>query len=388
MTAPRPEGQARALRRAYAKAGVSPATVGLIEAHGTGTVAGDGAEVQALTQVFSDAKAPRQGCAIGSVKSMIGHTKCTAGAAGLVKAALALHHKVLPPTLGVEKPNPRARFPETPFFVNTESRPWLQTSEESPRRAGVSAFGFGGTNFHVVMEEYAGEPLPRQAPCRSWPYEIFLYRGDSRQALLDSIDVWKKALAVEAKPELRDLAYTAWKQAESSGARLQLAIVASSLDDLKQKLISARAGLAQPGTDAINDPRGIYFSEHPLAPQGKLAFLFPGQGSQYPQMLQDLLLYFPEMRQTVEQAARVLAAKLDRPLVDYIFPPPAFSPEEEAAQQQAITQTNIAQPAIGAVDLAMFGLLQELGLQADMAAGHSYGEYVALACAGVSVRKP
>ena len=383
LTAPRPEGQARALRRAYAKAGVSPATVGLIEAHGTGTVAGDGAEVQALTQVFSDAQAQRQGCAIGSVKSMIGHTKCTAGAAGLVKAALALHHKVLPPTLGVEKPNPRARFPETPFFVNTEPRPWLQTSEGSPRRAGVSAFGFGGTNFHVVMEEYAGEPVPHQAPCRSWPYELFLYRGDSRQALLDSIDVWKQALAVEAKPELRDLAYTAWKQAESSGARLQLAIVTGSLDDLKQKLSSARDGLAQPGTDVINDPRGIYFSEHPLAPQGKLAFLFPGQGSQYPQMLQDLLLYFPEMRQTVEQAARVLAAKLDRPLVDYIFPPPAFSPEEEAAQQQAITQTNIAQPAIGAVDLAMFGLLQELGLQPDMVAGHSYGEYVALACAGV-----
>jgi acyl transferase domain-containing protein/NAD(P)H-dependent flavin oxidoreductase YrpB (nitropropane dioxygenase family)/NAD(P)-dependent dehydrogenase (short-subunit alcohol dehydrogenase family) len=383
LTAPRPEGQARALRRAYAKAGVSPATVGLIEAHGTGTVAGDGAEVQALTQVFSDAQAPRQGCAIGSVKSMIGHTKCTAGAAGLVKAALALHHKVLPPTLGVDKPNPRARFPETPFFVNTEPRPWLQTSEGSPRRAGVSAFGFGGTNFHVVMEEYAGENVSRSAPSRQWPHELFLFRGDSRQALLDSLDVWKKALAVEAKPELRDLAYTAWKHAENGATRLHLAIVASSLDDLKQKLSSARDGLAQPRTVVINDPKGIYFSEHPLAPQGKLAFLFPGQGSQYPQMLQDLFLYFPEMRQTVEQAARVLEAKIDRPLIDYIFPPPAFSPEEETAQQQAITQTNIAQPAIGAVDLAMFGLLQAFGLQPDMVAGHSYGEYVALASAGV-----
>ena len=117
-----------------------------MEAHGTGTVAGDGAEAQALTTVFSQAEASRQSCAIGSVKSMIGHTKCTAGAAGLVKAALALHHSVLPPTLGVEKPNSRAKFSESPFFVNTESRPWLAPSGQ-PRRAGVSAFGFGGTNF-------------------------------------------------------------------------------------------------------------------------------------------------------------------------------------------------------------------------------------------------
>lgn len=225
-----------------------------------------------MTQVFSDAQARRQGCAIGSVKSMIGHTKCTAGAAGLIKAALALHRRVLPPTLGVEKPNPRARFPETPFFVNTEPRPWLQISNEHPRRAGVSAFGFGGTNFHIVMEEYAGDAVSRPAPCRQWPHELFLYRGDFRHAILDSIAAWEKALAVEAKPELRDLAYTSWKQANATAARLHLAIVASSLDDLKRKLSSARDGLAQPETVAINDPKGIYFSEQPLAPSGKLAF--------------------------------------------------------------------------------------------------------------------
>ena len=235
LTAPRPEGQARALKRAYAKAGISPATVGLIEAHGTGTVAGDGAEVQALTQVFSEAQAQRQGCAIGSVKSMIGHTKCCAGAAGLIKAALALHHKVLPPTLGVEKPNPRARFPETPFFVNTEPRPWLESPNGHPRRAGVSAFGFGGTNFHVVVEEYTGDPSrSRSGPCRQWPDELFLWTADSRQALLDTVDIWDKALAVEAKPALRDLAYTAWKQADDKAhwkqsPALQLAIIASSV---------------------------------------------------------------------------------------------------------------------------------------------------------------
>uniref|UniRef100_Q02DB0 Beta-ketoacyl synthase n=1 Tax=Solibacter usitatus (strain Ellin6076) TaxID=234267 RepID=Q02DB0_SOLUE len=388
LTAPRPEGQARALTRAYAKAGISPSAVGLIEAHGTGTVAGDGAEVQALTQVFSQAGARRQGCAVGSVKSMIGHTKCTAGAAGMIKAAMALHHKVLPATLGVQKPNPRARFAESPFFVNTETRPWLQSPDGQPRRAGVSAFGFGGTNFHVVMEEYTGDPSASiPTPCRQWSDELLVWRGDSREALLAGIEVWEKALTTQAQPLLRDLAYTAWKQAEDvpvgNRPRLQLAIVASSVDDLKQKLALARQSLAQPETVRINDPRGIYYSQQLLASEGRLAFMFPGQGSQYPGMLEDLLLIFPETRRVFEQAVRVLEGKLSEPLSDYVFPPPAFSREEEQARQKALTQTNIAQPALGAVSLAMLGLLQELGLQPHMVAGHSYGEYVALAAAGV-----
>jgi acyl transferase domain-containing protein/NAD(P)H-dependent flavin oxidoreductase YrpB (nitropropane dioxygenase family)/NAD(P)-dependent dehydrogenase (short-subunit alcohol dehydrogenase family)/acyl carrier protein len=385
LTAPRPEGQARALRRAYAKAGISPASVGLIEAHGTGTVAGDGAEVEALTQVFSEAQAQRQGCAIGSVKSMIGHTKCTAGAASLVKTALALHHKVLPPTLGVEKPNPRARFPETPFFVNTQARPWMQPLNGHPRRAGVSAFGFGGTNFHLVLEEYTGDTASCAALSLEWSHELFLYRAESRQALLENVEFWQKALAAQAQPLLRDLSYTAWRQAQDrqAGSHLHLAVIATSLEDLRQKLASAAESLAQPQTVQINDPRGVYFSAQPLAPEGKLAFLFPGQGSQYPGMLQDLLLHFPELRQTIEQAVRMLAGKLDEPLTSYIFPPPAFTSEEEKAHQQALTRTNVAQPAIGAVDLAMFHLLEELGIEPQMAAGHSYGEYVALASAGV-----
>ncbi len=389
LTAPRPEGQVLALKRAYAKASFSPATVELVEAHGTGTVAGDGAEVQALTEVFSKAEAPRQGCAIGSVKSMIGHTKCTAGAAGLIKAALALHHRVLPPTLGVEKPNPRAHFHDTPFFVNTEARPWLESSNEHPRRAGVSAFGFGGTNFHLVLEEYAADPyLSRPAPRLQWSDEIFLWNAESRRSLIDNLGIWEKALVGDAKPALRDLAHTAWKQAEKApapgaGSQVRLSIVASSLDDLKQKLSLAQQSLANAETVAIKDPRGIYFSEHSLASQGKVAFLFPGQGSQYPRMLQDLLLHFPEMQQVLEEATQALSGKLDEPLTAYVFPPASFSREEEQAQQLKLTQTNIAQPALGAVSLALFGLLEQLGLHPEMVGGHSYGEYVALAAAGV-----
>ncbi|MCC6587061.1 MAG: SDR family NAD(P)-dependent oxidoreductase [Bryobacterales bacterium] len=389
LTAPRPAGQAVALKRAYAKAGFSPATVGLVEAHGTGTAAGDSAEVQALTKVFTEAGASRQSCAIGSVKSMIGHTKCAAGAAGLVKAALALHHRVLPPTLGVEKPNSRARFPETPFFVNSEPRPWLESPAGHPRRAGVSAFGFGGTNFHVVLEEYGGDP---SSTCHStslrWPEEVLLWKADSRKNLIAALERWSAALTVNVKPELHDLAYTSWKQAQEArtgddGAQLCVAIVASSVDDLKQKLDQTRSKLSDPETVRINDPRGIYFSQQPLAVDGKLAFLFPGQGSQYPRMLQDLMLYFPEMRGTVERATRVLEGKLAQPLTGYLFPPPSFSSDEEQSRQKALTQTNVAQPALGAVSLALSGLLRELGIEPAMAAGHSYGEYTALAAAGV-----
>ncbi len=386
LTAPRPEGQARALRRAYSKAGVSPASVGLVEAHGTGTVAGDSAEVQALTSVFSEAQAATQSCAIGSVKSMIGHTKCSAGAAGLIKAALALQHKVLPPTLGVDNPNPKANFPETPFFVNTEPRPWLGNLDHAPRRAGVSAFGFGGTNFHIVMEEYAGDPADSPtAPCMEWPEELFIWRGESRAELSGAIDKWAQALVAKAKPPLRDLAYTAWKAAQESGARgadrLQLAIVAGSLSDLQTKLGWARTKLAA-GDAEINDPRGIYFAERPPAASGKLAFLFPGQGSQYPHMLQDLLIYFPEIRNAFETANAALAGKLPQPLSSYVFPPNSFSSEQKRERSRLLTQTNVAQPALGAAGLAMFSLLTEFGLEADMLAGHSYGEYVALAAAG------
>ncbi|MGH7045327.1 MAG: SDR family NAD(P)-dependent oxidoreductase [Stellaceae bacterium] len=392
LTAPRPEGQARALRRAYAKANFSPATVGLIEAHGTGTVAGDRAEVRALTDVFTEAEAQPQRCAIGSVKSMIGHTKCTAGAAGLVKAALALYHRVLPPTLGVERPNQSVKFSTTPFFVNAEPRPWLNGGEGHPRRAGVSAFGFGGTNFHVALEEYFADRIPsRPGPYQRWPSELFLWQGPSRQAVLAAIEPCEKVLTSGARLRLCDLAFTVsqtsgLKSAGNGAVPLRLAVIATSLDDLKHKLSSARRALGNPETRLINDPRGVYFSEHPLARQehqpAKLAFLFSGQGAQYPHMVRDLAIQFHEARELFDLGDQVLTGKLARALSSYIFPPSSFTPEEARAQQQALTQTNIAQPAIGVADLAIFRTLQSLGLQPDFVAGHSYGEYVALAAAG------
>src|SRR5207253_3512527 len=149
--------------------------VGLVEAHGTGTVVGDQTEAQALGRVFRDAGGLPQSCALGSVKSMIGHSKCAAGLAGLIKAAFALHHKVLPPTL-VEAPNPKANLDGGPLYLNTEARPWVHGAEH-PRTAGVSAFGFGGTNFHTVLEEYTSDYLNRpSAGFRRWPAAPFVWR--------------------------------------------------------------------------------------------------------------------------------------------------------------------------------------------------------------------
>jgi 3-oxoacyl-(acyl-carrier-protein) synthase/NAD(P)H-dependent flavin oxidoreductase YrpB (nitropropane dioxygenase family) len=168
LTAPRAEGQLRALHRAYAQARVSPARVGLVEAHGTGTVVGDQTEARAIGQLLREAGGQERSCALGSVKSMIGHSKCAAGLAGLIKTTFALYHKVLPPTL-VETPNPKANFEGGPLYLNTEPRPWVHGAE-FPRTAGVSAFGFGGTNFHTVVEEYSGDYLDRpSAGFRKWP---------------------------------------------------------------------------------------------------------------------------------------------------------------------------------------------------------------------------
>ncbi len=351
LTAPRAQGQARTLARAYDRAGVDAGEVGLVEAHGTGTVVGDRTELETLNGFFSRAGAPAGTIALGSIKSQIGHTKCAAGLAGLMKAALSLHHRVLPPTLNVKEPNP-AWTPDSPFTLSGVARPW-----SAPRRlAGVSAFGFGGTNFHVVLEGYdkavASTGLPK------WPAELFLLRGVDRAQALAKAD---RLVQVAASP-LVSLAEVARAASDGEGP-VQVAIVARDAADLAKKIGMAR--------DGKSHSSGVFLADGEPTP--KLAFLFPGQGSQRVGMLSDLFVAFPSLGRLLERGARWR---------DAIFPAPAWTPEDDAAQQAAITDTRVAQPALGLGGLAMAELLMGFGVRPDMLAGHSYGELVALCVAG------
>ncbi len=371
MTAPLPAGQQRALQRVYAKAGYSPHTLGLYEAHGTGTVAGDRAELETVCHTL--AGAPPQTCLIGSVKSLVGHTKSAAGVVGLTKAVLALHHQVLPPHYGVEEPLDPCTDPTSPVYLLREPRPWLAPPGH-PRRAGVSAFGFGGTNFHVALEEYPQAALPG---AQAWPWELVLLSGQDQVDLKGQVQRLGAQLQAGATPDLADLAYTL---ALVPPGPARVALVVSTLAQLQTTLTALEAHLADPVRSPL--PPEVRLNLQPLAP-GKVAFLFPGQGSQYPAMVRELALYCGEVRRALELADRELGPELPRPLSQYVYPPASFTQQQERYHQQELTQTQIAQPAIAAVEMGLLDLATRLGMSPDLLVGHSLGEYAALYAAGV-----
>lgn len=385
MTAPLPAGQMRAVRRAYDKAGFSPNTLGLYEAHGTGTPVGDRAELETIVSTLSAHQATSKSCALGSVKTMIGHTKATAGIAGLVKAVLALHHKVIPPHLHVQTPLEPILDPASPVYLPKDAQPWL-AHPDRPRRAGVSAFGFGGTNFHAVLEEAPPRMSDSTIGAVNWPYELLVVRAADRQALAQEVVALQTALAAGASPELRNLAFT-YTQRSSAQTHLNacLSVVVNGLPQLTEALSLAIAHLNGQSTEPL--PPHIHLSLTAAVIEQPLAFLFPGQGSQYPDMVREVALYCPEMRQALEAADRQLRSRFPQLLSQYIYPPSAYSAEAEKQNQALLTNTQVAQPAIGAVAAGFMDLAARLGLKPTIAAGHSYGEYAALHCAGVLNRE-
>ncbi len=369
--APRPKGQARALRRAYLEADADPTGIGLVEAHGTGTRVGDQVEFKALCDVFGAVSPNGNRCALGSVKSNIGHTKAAAGSAGLIKAALSINHKVLPPTLKAESVDPKLGVEHSPFYINTKLRPWI-SPEGRKRKAGVSAFGFGGSNFHAVLEEYSSS---KQEPSWDGSVEIAAFSGPDKQDLAARIEQWSKLATLNANHHaIGKLAKQSRRDFRSTDP--QRLVMVLSLDDgsrgIDRTCRQALLQLAQAG-DSAGD--AVFVGSGPRT--GKLAYLFPGQGSQYVGMGRDLICCFPQSLEVFEDAAATLRPEVA--LDEYVYP--RMSADTEHYEKQ-LRQTHIAQPAIGAVSVGMLKALAYFGLAPDATCGHSFGELVALHAAG------
>ncbi|MTH96159.1 type I polyketide synthase, partial [Roseibium sp. RKSG952] len=371
--APKSDGQALAITRAYDEAGYTPRTVELMEAHGTGTRVGDAVEFAGLQSVFQPA-APtdRNWCALGSVKSQIGHTKSAAGAASLSKMVNALHHKVLPPTINIGTPNPKLNIANSAFYLSEQARPWVR-GNDFPRRASVSSFGFGGSNFHVTLEEYRGEGV-KPPRLRILPNELFLFSGDTVSEICTKIEETLDLCESEDA-----LAFNAWESQEAFeySASHRGYLVAGSVKDLRAKADKIQRA-ANKGVPLSVEGLGY---ESRAADRGKTAFVFAGQGSQYIGMGAQLALHFDKARKAWDRAADY-ASLGSADLHRIAFPPPAFDDDARKRQFALLTQTQNAQPAITLVGMAQLSLLKELGIEADCMAGHSVGEIMALHAAG------
>ncbi|MCI0504601.1 MAG: polyketide synthase dehydratase domain-containing protein, partial [Gammaproteobacteria bacterium] len=379
LLAPRMEGEVLAIERAYRQSGIDPQSISLIEAHGTGIPLGDRTEIQALRQVMGDREGDLPRCAIGSVKSMISHCIPAAGVAGLIKTALALYHKVLPPTL-CEQPNPDLNLESSPFYLNTDARAWIHPSG-MPRRGAVNAFGFGGVNSHAVLEEYQ-QKAPAGGAVTHWGSELILLDAHDRHQLLDRITRMAGFLDQQgdAVLHLRDIAFTSIK--ELTGGQQKLALIASDIEDLLNKLQRAADRLKDTACHRLQTRNGVFFADKPL--NGKMAFMFPGEGAQYQQMLADLTLYFPVVREWFDFWESIYLGQRQHLSSYAVFPPPTCLTEDVRHKlERDLFGLEIGSESMFIASQAVFSLLKELGLQPDGMLGHSSGENSALVASGL-----
>lgn len=355
-TAPSVNGQAEAIAQSLNLAGVEPETINYIEAHGTGTALGDPIEITALSNVFRAWTEKKGFCAIGSVKTNIGHLDAAAGITGLIKTVLSLKHQLIPPSLNFEQPNPEIDFANSPFYVNTKLTEWNATS--TPRRAGVSSLGIGGTNAHVVLEE--APTLPQASSSRPWQLLMLSAKTDS--ALQTATQNLAKHLRQHPELNLADVAYT-----------LQ---VGRREFDRRRIVVCHNSEDAATALETLDPQRVLTHCQEPIR---SIAFLFPGQGSQYANMGRELYETEAIFREQVDRCSHLLQPYLGLDLRSLLYP--SESETHQAAAE--MKQTYLAQPALFAIEYAMAQLWISWGISPQAMLGHSIGEYVAACLAGI-----
>jgi len=358
FTAPSIDGQAEVIAAAQANAGIAADSISYIEAHGTGTPLGDPIEIQALTRVFRAGTDKKGFCGLGSIKTNIGHLDTAAGIAGLIKTALALKHKTLPPSLHFEAPNPQIDFANSPFYVNTAHREWK--SDGQPRRAGVSSFGLGGTNVHVVLEEALSD-TPSDL---GRPWNLLVLSARSEQTLAAANLNLKEQLKLRPDLNMADVAYTHQVGRKNFFER-QIVVCRDTEDCWK--------------TMETGDPQRVLTATLRGREEPFVVFMFPGQGAQHVNMAAELYQTEQTFREVVDQCSSFLTPHLGFDLRELIFADDERV-EETGAQ---LNQTSITQPALFVIEYALAQLWLEWGIRPQAMIGHSIGEYVAACLAGV-----
>jgi acyl transferase domain-containing protein/phosphopantetheinyl transferase len=377
LLAPSQEGETLAMARTYQACDVDPGTIGLFEAHGTGIPLGDQTEIASLQAVFGTRSARVGTCALGSVKSMISHCIPAAGIAGLIKVALAIHHRLLPPTL-CDEVNPELGIQKTPFYVNTRAAPWV-SKLNVPRRAGVNAFGFGGTNSHAIVEQAPSE-VRRPATLTSWPAELCVVSAQSAEALAAKLEALGVALSRNATWRLDEVAAALARADRQEQHRI--ALVGLDLKGLAKAVAQSAAKLRSGGTSRWPTRGNVSYSAARL--NGKLAFLFPGEGSQYLEMFADLARHFPEIQHWLDFWHGLYELPKGSTRTDIAYPSCEVDADGRLQLEKRFHDMDVGSEAVYVGGLAMHALLRSLGVEPDVMVGHSSGESAALTASGAN----
>ncbi|MDJ1179176.1 type I polyketide synthase [Roseofilum sp. BLCC_M91] len=364
MTVPNRMAQKKVIQQALTNAKLEPNQISYLEAHGTGTSLGDPIEIEALAEVYGKKRPADSPLIVGSVKTNLGHLEAAAGVSSLMKVILALQHQEIPAHLHLKEPNPHVDWDRLPIKIPTSLMPW--SDEGKPRIAGVSSFGMGGTNAHIILEEAPREGNSEDDVERS--VHLLTLSAKTEKAVEDLVDRYQKHLETDPDLAVADVCYTANTGREHFQHRL--AVIASKPKELAEKLLAWKTGKEVVGLSCGEFDRGSASS--------KIAFLFTGQGSQYVNMGKQLYETQPTFRQALERCDQILQPDLEVPLLEVLYPK-----EGKKSSSNWLDQTGYTQPALFAIEYALFKLWESWGIKPTVVMGHSVGEYVAATVAGV-----